>query len=405
MRPGSCSPARPVSRPRKSRRSTGSRGSRWPGRCARRARVVIGAYVADCFVAAPRLPRWGEEYEVRSIRTSPGGKALNQAVALARLGAHVSAIGAVGEDGLGRDIMSALTREGIETEFFITCEKAATSICICFVGDNGQTSFVWHIDEGVAVTAEIVRAAEAALRRADAVLVTFEAPVPTIREVLKLAHRCDAQVFLQPAPPLSNPSAAATLPWENVDVLVPNEAEARAILEGVGVKRQALQEDDLADALASELGVPLVVVTLGESGCVSNSSGVARRYSSSADSASRYDGGKRRLHSDTSGVPGGRKTRNGRHRGSHCGSGHQYQPPWRSRVHAIPGLMLSWLGCQLRLVMRSAVVCGMSIAGQYPYSPPPESVSRLPSSWIGKACRSGDQPRGQRAVPYPIQRR
>jgi ribokinase len=240
--------------------------------------VVIGAYVADCFVAAPRLPRWGEEYEVRSIRMSPGGKALNQAVALARLGAQVSAIGAVGEDGLGHDIMSALTREGIETEFFITCEKAATSICICFVGDNGQTSFVWHIDEGVAVTPEIVRDAEPALRRADAVLVTFEAPVPTIREALKLAQRSDAQVFLQPAPPLANPSAAATLPWGNVDVLVPNETEARAILEGVGVKRQALQEADLADALASELDVPLVVVTLGESGCVSNSSGVARRY-------------------------------------------------------------------------------------------------------------------------------
>jgi len=170
---------------------------------------VIGAYVADCFVAAPRFPRWGEEYEARSIRTAPGGKALNQAVALARLGAHVSAIGVVGKDGLGCDIMSALIREGIETEFFVTCEKAATSICICFVGDNGQTSFVWHIDEGGAVTPEIVRAAEPALRRADAVLVTFEAPVPTIREVLKLANRCDAQVFVQPAPPLSNRSAAA----------------------------------------------------------------------------------------------------------------------------------------------------------------------------------------------------
>ena len=96
--------------------------------------------------------------------------------------------------------------------------------------------------------------------------------------VLELANRCDAQVFFQPAPPLANPSAAATLPWGNVDVLVPNEAEARAILKGVGVKRQALQADDLADALASELGVPLVVVTLGESGCVSNSSGVPRRY-------------------------------------------------------------------------------------------------------------------------------
>lgn len=82
--------------------------------------VVIGAYVADCFVAAPRLPAWGEDYEARSIRTSPGGKALNQAVALARLGAQVSAVGAVGRDGLGRDIVSALAREGVGTEFFVT---------------------------------------------------------------------------------------------------------------------------------------------------------------------------------------------------------------------------------------------------------------------------------------------
>ena len=36
--------------------------------------VVVGAYVADCFVSAPRLPQWGEEYEARSIRTSPGGE-------------------------------------------------------------------------------------------------------------------------------------------------------------------------------------------------------------------------------------------------------------------------------------------------------------------------------------------
>ena len=111
---------------------------------------------------------------------------------------------------------------------------------------------MWHIDEDLAVTPEIVRNAEPALRRADAVLATFEAPAPTIGKVLKRANRCDAQVLLQPAPPLSNPSAAATLPCGNVDVLVPNETEARAILEGVGVKRQALREDDLADALASD---------------------------------------------------------------------------------------------------------------------------------------------------------
>jgi ribokinase len=241
--------------------------------------VVVGAYVADCFVTATRLPQWGEVYEAHSIRASPGGKGLNQAVALARLGAHVCAVGAVGDDGLGRDILSALTREGIETEFFVTRERSATSICICFVGDDGQASFVGHIDEDVAVTPEIVRGAESAVRRADAVLITFEAPVSTIREAITLAHRCDARVFLNPAPPLADPPTVATLPWPNVDVLVPNEAEARAILEGLGVSRQPVKIDDLASALACELGVPLVIVTLGESGCAVHSHGVTRRYS------------------------------------------------------------------------------------------------------------------------------
>jgi ribokinase len=240
--------------------------------------VVVGAYVADCLVSAPRLPQWGEVYQARSIRTSPGGKGLNQAVALARLGAHVCAVGAVGDDGLGRDIVSALAREGIETGFFVTREKAATSVCICFAGDNGQTSFVWHIGEDVAVTPDMVRGAEPAVRQADAVLITFEAPVSAIREAITLAHRCDARVFVNPAPALADPAAVAALPWRDVDVLVPNEAEARAILDGLGVSRQPVETGDLADALACELGVPLVVVTLGESGCAVHSHGVTRRY-------------------------------------------------------------------------------------------------------------------------------
>ena len=58
---------------------------------------------------------------------------------------------------------------------------------------------------------------------------------------------------------------------------MPNENEARALLERgrVGCEVPA---DGLADALASELGVPTVVVTLGESGCVVHAAGVTRQY-------------------------------------------------------------------------------------------------------------------------------
>jgi ribokinase len=59
------------------------------------------------------MPVWGEEHEAQSVRTAPGGKALNQAVALARLGAQVTAVGVVGDDGVGRDILAALAARGL----------------------------------------------------------------------------------------------------------------------------------------------------------------------------------------------------------------------------------------------------------------------------------------------------
>ena len=137
---------------------------------------------------------------------------------------------------------------------------------------------MWHIDEDVAVSPAGVHAAASAFDRADAVLLTFEPPVPTIRETINMVSRCQARVFLQPAPVLAEPAAAAALPWDEVDVLVPNEIEAQALLNS-GEGGRNLAADGLADALADELRVPTVVVTLGESGCIAHTAGVTHRYS------------------------------------------------------------------------------------------------------------------------------
>lgn len=238
--------------------------------------VVVGAYVVDCFVNTPRLPGWGHEYEARSIRTSPGGKALNQAVALARLGAQVTAVGTVGADGLGRDVSAALARERVDVSWVESREDVATTICLCFVSDEGDSSIVWHIDDDVAVTPHTVQAASSAFEQADAVLMTFEMPESAIRETIGAGRRHGARVFVQPAPVLPNPAAAASLPWEQVDVLVPNEIEARALLAARGASEWPT--DRLAGALAAALGVPSVVVTLGALGCIAHAEGSSRRY-------------------------------------------------------------------------------------------------------------------------------
>ena len=58
-------------------------------------------------------------------------------------------------------------------------------------------------------------------------LMTFELPVPAMREVIGAARRCSARIIVQPAPMLADSAAVASLPWEHMDVLVPNEIEAR----------------------------------------------------------------------------------------------------------------------------------------------------------------------------------
>jgi ribokinase len=236
--------------------------------------VVVGAYVADCFVRTPRLPAWGHEYEARSIRTTPGGKALNQAVTLARLGAQVTAIGTVGADGVGRDVVAALARERIDVRWMEEREGASTSVCLCFVSDEGESAIVWHIEDDVAVLPETVSAATTAIERADAVLVTFEMPVPTIRKSINAASSRGARVLVAPAPVLANSAETTSLPWNRVDVLVPNEIEARALLDG----GQEVPADQLASALSHRLAVPTIAVTLGSSGCVLHASGASRSY-------------------------------------------------------------------------------------------------------------------------------
>lgn len=183
--------------------------------------VVVGAYVLDCLVDTSRIPGWGEEHEARSVRTSAGGKALNQAVALARIGARVSAVGVVGDDGAGHDILSALTREGVGTTVVEVRTSVSSAVCVCFVGDDGDNAILWHVDDDVAVTPATLRNASAVIRQADAVLITFEMPQESIREAITIAKDSGAMVIVEPAPRWPLPRRASRCPgiWRTLSSL------------------------------------------------------------------------------------------------------------------------------------------------------------------------------------------
>jgi ribokinase len=225
--------------------------------------VVVGAFVADCLVRTDRLPEWDEAVRADSIRMSPGGKALNQAVVLARQGAQVTALGTIGNDAIGRDLLETLRGEGVDTSAMVT-RKTPTGICLVLSDSSARNAIVWRLSDELALTPDDIRAAEPAFHQADTALITFEVPLTTAAEAITTAQRHGARVVLNPAPPPQTPPTG-DFPWDGVDVLIPNEAEARALLPTKHPGRTG-SADELPQLLFEKLAVPTICVTLADQG-------------------------------------------------------------------------------------------------------------------------------------------
>lgn len=237
--------------------------------------AVVGAYVIDCIARTDRMPEWGESYQGESVHMAPGGKALNMAVALARMGAHVDAIGVVGDDLAGQTVVEALVREGVGIEGLEVRPGGRTPICMCFSRTDGETAFLWRIDDGVAADRSMLHGpGHAALSAADATIITFEL-AEAVAPAISFAGRHDGLVLLQPAP--TNPRVGVNdLPWSDVDVLVPNEGEAQLLLSALN--NRGVEREDLAHDLANRTGVPTVAVTLGGDGVLVYGDGAQGRH-------------------------------------------------------------------------------------------------------------------------------
>jgi ribokinase len=226
------------------------------------ARVtVVGSLNMDLVARAPRIPQPGETIIGDDFRTVPGGKGANQAVAAARLGAHVSMVGRVGRDAFADPLLNNLAAAGVDHTFVTQDPEAATGVALIVVDDAGQNSIVVASGANMRLSPADVEAAEVAIAAADALLLQLESPLETVTRAAEVARAHGVKVILNPAPARSLPGALLSL----VDVLIPNESET-ALLTGMPVGDQA--EAEAAATALRGLGVGTVILTLGERGAL-----------------------------------------------------------------------------------------------------------------------------------------
>jgi len=223
--------------------------------------AVLGDTNQDFVMRAERMPRPGETLVGSDLKFAPGGKGANQAVTAARVGAHVTFVGGVGDDLFGPQLLANLEREGIDTSFATRDPEAHTGAAFIALSPSGENSILCCMGANLAVSPAQVEGARAAIADAEMLLVQLGVPLESVLRAMEIAGQVGTRVLFDPAPVCGSLDAM----WPHTTIATPNETEAEAII-GTPVT-------DLASAAAAarwfrERCVEIAVIKLGAQGAL-----------------------------------------------------------------------------------------------------------------------------------------
>lgn len=222
--------------------------------------VVLGSINLDLVVEVPHLPMKGETVIGDRFFSVAGGKAANQAVAIAKLGTPVSLIGQIGNDSFGKTLIEGLQKEGVNTEGIAIASNTHSGIASIVVDRQGANTIACARGANNLVREGEIQQFKKLLPQAKIALLELGIPIPTVLNAAREAKAHDCLLILDPAPVTSElPEELFSL----VDIITPNEIEASQLVgfsvDGVTTARQAA-------SFLHQMGVKNVIITLGSQG-------------------------------------------------------------------------------------------------------------------------------------------
>ena len=213
----------------------------------------------DLVVKSPRIPVSGETILGGDFLMVPGGKGANQAVAIAKLGAHAILVARLGDDVFGHKSLENFKKEKVDTRYVTLTPDAPSGVALITVDPAGNNAIVVAPGANAKLSPDDVYRAQSEICSAGAVVAQLEVPLATVQCAAELAHHAGVTFVLNPAPAQKLPPALLAM----VTVLTPNEIEAE-ILTGVKVvdpESACKAADQLLEA-----GLKSAIVTMGAKG-------------------------------------------------------------------------------------------------------------------------------------------
>jgi ribokinase len=237
--------------------------------------VVVGSLNMDFAVFVPQIPTVGETVLGQQVTINPGGKGANQAFAAAKLGGRTAMVGKVGQDFLGGQLREHLSRMGVDVScVYIDESDTATGMAVICIDPSGRNAIAVAPGANRSLSVSDVERADSLFAKGRLLLIQLEIPMETVLYGLRRAKFHGMTTMLDPAPAVPMPNEVLQL----VDVLTPNETEARILLNEAPGAMSIHEAEHAAVALRSR-GANTVIVKLGDKGAwLQAFEGIAQHY-------------------------------------------------------------------------------------------------------------------------------
>ena len=183
---------------------------------------VIGICGNSIFMNVDHFHEKGETIAAKSVFEEIGGKGINQAVACAKMGAHVSFLGAIGDDSDGEKCRQTAKEFGINGCFAVK-KGMRTTFAVILTDENGENQVTGF--RSAQLEKQDVLEFEGEIANSDILLLQHEVPEEVNETAVEIANKHNVKVILNPAPIRRVPEKIA----KSVFAVTPNEQERKSI--------------------------------------------------------------------------------------------------------------------------------------------------------------------------------
>ena len=213
----------------------------------------LGSLNIDYVYSVPHFVQPGETLSSAKLEIFPGGKGMNQSVALAKAGAQVIHGGRIGDNG--GFLKEILGQAGADTSF-VAVDASSTGHAMIQVDENGQNCILLFSGANHSFTEEFVREILADAQAGDIILLQNE--INLLDVIFAVAAEKQLQIAFNPSPFTED---LLKLPLHQVKWWLCNEIEG-------GQLTGKSDPEEILTSMQKKFPDSSIVLTLGKDGCM-----------------------------------------------------------------------------------------------------------------------------------------